>query len=172
MDGRNASYVKRALNAGRTTIISKFSPYYLDYPHAMHPLKSVYEFSPNPGGIREDADIMGVEALLWTEYVEDMARAERLACPRLGAVCETAWSDAGHREYGDFLSRLPVYLRLLDLYHVHYAGLKEANPALIRKIGQMKDFLKRARLFSRANRRNTMETIRFARAMAKTHTDA
>ncbi|KAA9084998.1 family 20 glycosylhydrolase [Microbacterium radiodurans] len=41
-----------------------------------------------------EADILGVEAPLWTETVRDLADIDALAFPRIGAAAEAAWSPA------------------------------------------------------------------------------
>ena len=166
-DGKEATNVREALKKGRPVIVSKFRPYYLDYPHAMHSLKGVYTFAPEINGTGEDGSILGMEAPLWTEYVADPVRAEYMTYPRLGAMAETGWSDRRHRDYDDFVKRLPTYLKLLDIYHVKYADLKDANPGPLKGIGQMLDFIKRMSLFNRANWRNQRESMRANKKIAK-----
>lgn len=171
-DGKDVKRVKDALHKGRPVIVSKYDPYYLDYPFAMHTLRAVYTFTPELTGTGDDESILGVEAPLWTEYVCDLRRAEYMTFPRLGAVAEIGWSQKGHRDYDDFIKRLPVYLRLLDIYHVRYADLKDTNPGPLKKIRQMMDFAKRASLFSKANRKNNRESVRAHREMVRSREDA
>ena len=163
-DGKDAKNVREALKNGRSVIVSKFKPYYLDYPHAIHSLKAVYTFSPEIG---DDGDILGVEAPLWTEYVADPVRAEYMTYPRLGAVAEIGWSDRKHRDYDDFAQRLPVYLKLLDIYDVKYADPRDTNPGPLKSVGQMLDFLKRASFFNRENWRHQRESMRANKKIAK-----
>ena len=35
-----------------------------------------------------DGNCLGAEATLWTEYVPDMKKADKMTYPRLGAMCE------------------------------------------------------------------------------------
>ena len=162
-DGKEAKTVKEALENGRSVIVSRFKPYYLDYPHTMHPLKAVYAFAPEIA----DGNILGVEAPLWTEYVADLSRAEYMTYPRLGAVAEIGWSGRAHRDYDDFTKRLPVYLRLLDIYNVGYAGPEDRDPGPIKGLGQMLDFVKRASFLSKANVQSMRDSIRANRNIAK-----
>jgi len=166
-DGKDAGSVRKALKKGRSLIVSKFKPYYLDYPHAMHSLKAVYSFAPEIGA----GDIRGVEAPLWTEYVADPARAEYMTYPRLGAVAEIGWSAREHRDYDDFTGRLPAYLKLLDMYHVRYADTRDTDPGPLKSLGQMLDFLKRASYLKRENWRHQRESIRANKKIARSRED-
>jgi hexosaminidase len=141
-DGKTAEKVVAEMNAGRTGIISKFSPYYLDYPFAMHSVKKAYDYSPLLSGLNDNADIMGIEAPLWTEYVVDLSKIYYMTCPRLGAVAETAWTSADNKNYDSFMERLPSFMRLLDVYHVLYAPIEDINPGPIKSFKQMLRFLK------------------------------
>lgn len=156
-DGKDAENVKEALKKGRPVIVSKFKPYYLDYPPAMHALKAVYTFESEIG---DGGDILGVEAPLWTEYVADPARAEYMTYPRLGAMAEIGWSARENRDYEDFLKRLPAYLKLLDIYHVNYADSEDSDPGPVKSTGQMLDFLKRTSFFNRENWKVQRESMR------------
>ena len=71
-------------------------------------IRRVYDFDVAPAGLvpEERSRIMGVEACIWTEWVdnEDLLLWELL--PRLGAVSELQWSDPSSRDYDSFVSRL------------------------------------------------------------------
>jgi hexosaminidase len=43
-----------------------------------------------------DADILGVEAPLWTETIRTLDDIDRMAFPRIAAAAEVAWSPASH----------------------------------------------------------------------------
>lgn len=141
-DGKKPIRVINEINSGRAAIISKFKPYYLDYPCAMHSLKAAYEFNPKLEGVENESNIMGIEAPLWTEYVKDLSKVENMSFPRLAAICETAWTNGEDKDYDDFYCRIPNFLKLLDIYSVRYNNLSETNPGLRKKFKQMKDFLK------------------------------
>lgn len=139
-DGKTAENVINEMNKGRKGIISKFTPYYLDYPHAMHSVKKVYNFVPELKGISHDADIMGIEAPLWTEYVDNLPRLQYMTFPRLGAIAEIAWTDIANRDYRDFSDRLANYYKVLDIYNVKYAPRKDINPGPFKGMRQMFSF--------------------------------
>ena len=52
----------------------------------------------------EDADVLGVEAALWSETTETRDDVDYLVFPRLPAVAEVGWS--GERDWEDFRRRL------------------------------------------------------------------
>ena len=54
----------------------------------------------------EEADVLGVEAALWTETVAEIGDVETMAYPRLPAIAEVAWSPSGRRGWADFRLRL------------------------------------------------------------------
>ncbi|MDX1357545.1 MAG: beta-N-acetylhexosaminidase [Clostridia bacterium] len=111
-----------SLDAGRRCIFSPFRKYYLDYSYDFMPLRKTYEFDPFLKELTEEArsKIMGVEAPLWTEYVDTEERLYWQTFPRLSAVSETAWTEAGLRYYDDFLARFWQFQKRLDLFGISY----------------------------------------------------
>lgn len=55
-----------------------------------------------------DADILGVEAPLWSETLETLDDIESMAFPRLAAVAELAWTPQAQRDFSDFANRMPA----------------------------------------------------------------
>lgn len=91
---------------GGLIIAEDFFHYYLDYPYAMTPLKKVYTFDPLEGhSERGKLSVIGVEAPLWTEFIEDFDRLCRMAFPRLPAVAERGWTAEANCDYADFRRR-------------------------------------------------------------------
>ncbi len=127
--------VAKEANEGRKFIVSANEAYYFDFPYALTGLKKTYGFEPVFEGITEEGEknISGIEACLWTEFVPTMKKAEYQTYPRLGAFCETAWSDKEKKNYEKFLTKLPVYYSLLDGYGIDTASLKQAQPGILRK---------------------------------------
>jgi hexosaminidase len=70
-------------------------------------VRDAYEWDPATaiGGVTE-ADVIGVEAALWTETVADVDDVEFMTFPRLPAIAEVAWSPEDRREWEDFRLRL------------------------------------------------------------------
>ncbi|MFA5450231.1 MAG: beta-N-acetylhexosaminidase [Clostridia bacterium] len=122
------SAAAREMDKGRPTIFSPFFSYYLDYPHGMTPLKKTYLAYPMVEGAKKDANIIGVESPLWTEYVPTEEKLEYQSYPRTIAVAETGWSGGENKDYANFLSRMEKVLKLFDKKGIKYATIKDANP--------------------------------------------
>ena len=103
-------------NAGNPVIAENFTPYYVDYPYGMHPLKSVYSFNPRrQKGFNSlgKASVKGVESPIWTEYVRDFSRLSYQCFPRWLAVAETGWSGEEGKSYQRFLRNVEFYCDIL-----------------------------------------------------------
>ncbi|MCM1363998.1 MAG: beta-N-acetylhexosaminidase [Faecalibacterium sp.] len=134
----------KEINSGRK-IINSFQPYYLDLPYGTTNLKQCYEYEPNINGVNEESkkNVLGIEACLWTEYVPTMKKAGYCTFPRLGAFCETAWTNIQNKNYRNFVEKLPLYYKLLDTLPFDRASLKQAMPNPIRKYGYLLYFERR-----------------------------
>lgn len=77
------------------------------------PIDRIYAYEPTERLIRlglqpEDTDkILGIQASLWSETVDNPQRIEEMLFPRLLAVAEVAWTAADRRNKIDFSWRLP-----------------------------------------------------------------
>ena len=79
------------------------------------PLEKVYELDPYEGlRAHERGFILGVQANLWTEYIDNLDQAEYMLLPRLAALSETAWSYGSGKDYDDFKRRLGSLRRFYD----------------------------------------------------------
>jgi hexosaminidase len=56
-----------------------------------------------------DAEVLGVEAALWSETLRSIADVEHMTFPRLPAVAEVAWSPAAARGWDGFRRRLAAH---------------------------------------------------------------
>ncbi|NNN32510.1 beta-N-acetylhexosaminidase [Streptomyces sp. S3(2020)] len=88
-------------------------------------LEDVYRFEPVPPELTsaEAAHVVGTQANLWTEVMEDHARVDYQAFPRLSAFAEVAWSDLpapAERDYPDFERRMEQHYERLDALGVSY----------------------------------------------------
>lgn len=116
-------------DGGGKLIVSKCSPFYLDYPHGMHSLKALYEFNPILDGLTTTAvkNVIGVESPLWTEHVETENDAFKKMFPRLFAVAEKGWSNS-ERNFKDFERRAAANERVLKLLKIEGTTAKDATP--------------------------------------------
>lgn len=77
----------------------------------------VYSYDPVPGILTKDQQqyIKGVQANLWTEYIETPAKAEYMLFPRVYALSEIAWTSLNKKDLKNFSEeRLPLHLSKLD----------------------------------------------------------
>lgn len=102
--GQGYSYAE--VQKGQKFLFSNSDACYMDYPHCMVTLKGIYSLEPNIQGHTDipSEQILGLEAPVWTEYIETEEQLEKHIFPRLQALAENAWGS-GH-DYEDFLRRV------------------------------------------------------------------
>ncbi|WP_245923497.1 beta-N-acetylhexosaminidase [Paractinoplanes atraurantiacus] len=113
---------------------------YLDYRQSDDPgeptpvgtlltLEDVYRFQPVPPGLtpEEAAHVLGGQANVWTEHMENARRVDYMTYPRLCALAEAVWDPPG-RSYESFMTRLPEHLSRLDALGVNYRPLTGPRP--------------------------------------------
>lgn len=126
-------------NSGRKTILSPFTPFYVDYPYGMHPLKAVYKYKPE--GLKGlDANgkksIIGVESPIWTEHINNNDRLEYMCFPRWFAVAECGWTEEHNKNYDEFYE---VLVRLCRLYRekgLNVAPEEDWNPSIFSRLAE------------------------------------
>lgn len=122
----------QAARSGHDVVMSPTSHCYFDYhqdreggPEAIGgyiPLEKVYAFEPVPPELskKEARHILGGQGNVWTEYMNDPARVEYMAFPRLCAMAEVLWSPPKGRDYADFTRRMAGHYGRLDALAVNY----------------------------------------------------
>ena len=128
-------HIAEAATAGFKIIMSPLNPLYfnlyeneeriitpLAYP-GLIPLDKVYSYNPVPQSLtgKDAKNIIGVQANLWSEYVNNGKSAEYMTFPRACALAETGWSPQASKDYGDFINRLKVNSKHLDILGVNYS---------------------------------------------------
>ncbi|MEH0544672.1 beta-N-acetylhexosaminidase [Streptomyces sp. B21-105] len=88
-------------------------------------LEDVYRFDPVPTELTpaQARHVLGTQANLWTEAMEDHARVDYQAFPRLAAFAEVAWSDLPaprERDFAGFERRMRAHYARLDALGVGY----------------------------------------------------
>ena len=88
-------------------------------------LEDVYRFEPVPPELTPDQarHVLGTQANVWTEVMEDHARVDYQAFPRLAAFAEVAWSALpapAERDFADFERRMTAHYGRLDALGVAY----------------------------------------------------
>ncbi|MFI1730299.1 beta-N-acetylhexosaminidase [Streptomyces acidicola] len=88
-------------------------------------LEDVYRFEPVPPELtpEEARHVLGAQANVWTEVMEDPARVDYQTFPRLAAFAEVAWSSLpapAERDFADFEHRMTAHYGRLDALGVAY----------------------------------------------------
>jgi hexosaminidase len=125
-----------AARAGHDVVMCPEQQVYLDHRQDGGPqepvpigyvrtLEDVYRFEPVPPELtpEEEARVLGTQANLWTEVMEDHARVDYQAFPRLVAFAEVAWSRLpapAERDFADFERRMGAHYARLDALGVGY----------------------------------------------------
>lgn len=86
------------------------------------PLERVYNYNPVPQELTTDQAkyIEGVQANVWTEYMQWPTKVEYMIFPRMEAVSEAAWTPVADKNYDDFLKRLQTQYQRYKLWGVSY----------------------------------------------------
>jgi hexosaminidase len=123
------------MHAGRQVINSSYLYTYLDHSYPLLPLRKTYQFDPIFEGLDSTSsnNLLGLEGLMWGEWLPNHRRVEFQTFPRLIALAETGWST-NRQEYPHFSTRLKPFLTRLDLRDVGYASLRTSQPSISKRI--------------------------------------
>lgn len=93
------------------------------------PIEDVYAFPESLLERLEDGTdqnaILGLQANLWGETVKTKERADFMTYPRICAVAESAWTNAGNKNYEDFNARLGKEYALYDSMGLFYYDYRD-----------------------------------------------
>ena len=67
-----------------------------------------------------EPNVLGVEACVWTERIQNRARLDFMTFPRLAALAEDGWTPAAAKNQAAFLERLRLYQRELERRQIHF----------------------------------------------------
>ncbi|MER5682458.1 beta-N-acetylhexosaminidase [Streptomyces sp. NPDC002205] len=125
-----------AAEAGHDVVMCPEQQVYLDHRQGGGPdepmpigyvrtLEDVFRFDPVPPGLAEEAagHILGTQANVWTEVMQNRSRVDYQVFPRLAAFAEVAWSALpapADRDFADFERRMTVHYARLDALGVEY----------------------------------------------------
>ncbi|MFE0455378.1 beta-N-acetylhexosaminidase [Streptomyces sp. NPDC058914] len=133
-----------AARAGHDVVMCPEQQVYLDHRQDGGPdepvpigyvrtLEDVYRFEPVPPELTpgEAARVLGTQANVWTEVMEDQARVDYQTFPRLAAFAEVAWSALPapqERDFADFERRMEAHYGRLDALGVAYRPPRGPRP--------------------------------------------
>jgi hexosaminidase len=103
---------KQSNSADEPTNIGGFAPY-----------TSAYAYDPMPKELNADQQkyVIGVQANLWTEYIQTPVKVEYMIIPRVFSLAEIAWSQPERKDLKNFSEeRLPLHLAKLDKTETNY----------------------------------------------------
>lgn len=125
-----------AARAGHDVVMCPEQQVYLDHRQDGGPdepvpigyvrtMEDVFRFEPVPPELTPDEarHVLGTQANVWTEAMEDAARVDYQTFPRLAAFAEVAWSRLpapAERDFADFERRMAAHYRRLDALGVGY----------------------------------------------------
>ncbi|MGP3923681.1 beta-N-acetylhexosaminidase [Streptomyces sp. 8N616] len=125
-----------AARAGHDVVMCPEQQVYLDHRQApgddepmpigyVRTLEDVYRFEPVPPQLTpaEAARVLGTQANVWTEVMENQQRVDYQVFPRLAAFAEVAWSALpapAERDFAGFESRMTAHYARLDALGVDY----------------------------------------------------
>ncbi|MET7546126.1 beta-N-acetylhexosaminidase [Streptomyces sp. NPDC001981] len=125
-----------AAEAGHDVVMCPEQQVYLDHRQDGGPdepmpigyvrtLEDVFRFDPVPPGLTEEAagHILGTQANVWTEVMQNRSRVDYQVFPRLAAFAEVAWSALpapADRDFADFERRMTAHYARLDALGVEY----------------------------------------------------
>ena len=138
---------KEHLARGGRVIMSTMMNAYCDYPYAFIPLKKTYGLSLVPYGMEsltpeEEGRVLGTECLLWTEYIRDWDKLERLAWPRFVSGAELGWCGGAPGEYGDFKRRLTALYPVFSAHGINAEKMSAWDPGPVEAARQLLEFKK------------------------------
>ena len=110
---RGMKDVLKYLKKGGDVIMSDFRYTYLDHSYTFTPLKLAYKFEPIPKNLEEKhhKHVLGLEALMWGEYIPNTKRLEWQTFPRLIAFAEIGWTLKSKKNFNYFQERLNYFFK-------------------------------------------------------------
>jgi hexosaminidase len=116
----------KALDEGHQVVLSPRRPLYFDFVQddshevgrrweGFNDLKQVYNFSGH-----DNAQVLGMQASMWTETVQTKERADFMIFPRLTAIAEAAWTDGANKDYEHYRQRLRAMLERYKVMGINY----------------------------------------------------
>jgi hexosaminidase len=85
-------------------------------------LQDAYVWNPVPAGV-DEIDVAGVEAALWTEWIDTVEKMDFMTWPRLCAIAEVGWT--AEPDWTRFRERMPLHGDRLDALGVGYYAAPE-----------------------------------------------
>ena len=114
-------------------IMTPGNPVYFDHTQSKNedsvtiggynPIENVYAYEPIPKELNaeEGKYVLGAQANMWTEYMNNTSKVEYMMFPRMAALSEVLWSPKEKRNWKDFERRLSTVFERLDKQKINYS---------------------------------------------------
>jgi hexosaminidase len=88
-----------------------------------NPLEKVYAYEPVSKELtaEEGKYILGAQANLWTEYIDNNRKVEYMVFPRMAALSEVLWSSKENRNWESFEKRLMTQFKRYEKWGADYS---------------------------------------------------
>ncbi len=112
----------RAARMDHDVVMTPTGPCYFDYSYKANSVSRVYQYDPVPAELTsaQAKHVLGVQANIWTEWMNDFRRVQYMIFPRVLALAETAWLPQEEKNLRDFQERLHYFIARLDAMVVNY----------------------------------------------------
>jgi len=89
----------------------------------LNTLKDVYNYNPIPESLmlHETPYILGAQANMWTEYMDNEKKVEYMLFPRIAALSEVLWTKLDNKNYNKFEEKIPTIFAKYDLWKINYS---------------------------------------------------
>ena len=119
----------QAARMNHDVVMTPTVPCYIQRPAEAIPARSIYLYDPVPAKLTtaQASRVLGVQACIWTEFVDDFRRVQFLLFPRVLALAETAWLPPKEKDLEDFRKRARAFTARPAAMGVGY-GLAAPEP--------------------------------------------
>ncbi|SEN05409.1 hexosaminidase [bacterium A37T11] len=126
--------LQKTLDKGYKTVVCPRLPFYFDFVqdsthrsgrkwgNRFSSLKDVYQFNVHEWVHKKEqqAQILGIQANLWTETVTNDNRLDYLLFPRMAALAEAAWSSDSEKDFNRFGKNLQKQFSLYREQNIYF----------------------------------------------------
>ncbi|RTL61007.1 MAG: beta-N-acetylhexosaminidase [Sphingobacteriales bacterium] len=122
-----------AAKQNHDVIMTPGNPVYFDHTQSTNedsvtiggynPIEKVYAYDPVPAVLTEEQGkhILGAQANVWTEYMDNGRKVEYMIFPRLAALSEVLWSQKDKKDWSSFEKRLITQFKRYDFTKTNYS---------------------------------------------------
>lgn len=88
-----------------------------------NPIEAVYAYNPIPRELEPAFHkyVMGAQANVWTEYMNNTHKVAYMILPRMAAFSEAVWSQPQQKNFSSFEARLPQLLQRYQQRGIHFS---------------------------------------------------